>query len=151
MRKSNFALRLQPSLREEARKLAEAEGVALNQLINVSVAEKLSALRTESYITENCPAPRLTFAVEFARRAITEKSVARCPERGHERTKSDVLRCPGHVRLAPDSGPMTDIGRGQFRANKRPSAWQQGLSITSSEKKKRSRQAPPLLGPPLPD
>ena len=44
MRKSNFALRLQPSLLEEARKLAEAEGVALNQLINVAVAEKLSAL-----------------------------------------------------------------------------------------------------------
>ncbi len=45
MRKSNFALRLQPSLLEEARKLAEAEGVALNQLINVAVAEKVSALR----------------------------------------------------------------------------------------------------------
>jgi hypothetical protein len=30
MRKSNFALRLQPSLRDEARKLAEAEGVALS-------------------------------------------------------------------------------------------------------------------------
>ena len=33
MRKSNFALRLQPSLLEEARKLAEAEGGVLNQLI----------------------------------------------------------------------------------------------------------------------
>jgi hypothetical protein len=52
MRKSNFALRLQPSLLDEARKLAEAEGVALNQLINVAVAEKLSALRTESYFKE---------------------------------------------------------------------------------------------------
>ena len=51
MRKSNFALRLQPSLLEEARKLAEAEGVALNQLINVAVAEKLSALRTADYFT----------------------------------------------------------------------------------------------------
>ncbi len=49
MRKSNFALMLQPSLLDEARKLAEAEGVALNQLINVAVAEKVSALRTESY------------------------------------------------------------------------------------------------------
>ena len=38
MRKSNFALRLQPSLLEEARKFAEAEGVALNQLINVANA-----------------------------------------------------------------------------------------------------------------
>jgi hypothetical protein len=27
----------------------ESEGVALNQLINVAVAEKLSALRTEEY------------------------------------------------------------------------------------------------------
>jgi hypothetical protein len=33
MRKGNFALRVQPSLLEEARKLAEAEGVAFNQLI----------------------------------------------------------------------------------------------------------------------
>jgi hypothetical protein len=52
MRQSNFALRLQPSLLAEARKLAEAEGVALNQLINVAVAEKLSALRTEEYFRE---------------------------------------------------------------------------------------------------
>ena len=36
MRKSNFALRLQPSLLEEARKLAESEGLALNQLTNVA-------------------------------------------------------------------------------------------------------------------
>ena len=43
MRKSNFALRLQPSLLDEARKVAETEGVALNQLINVAVAEKLRA------------------------------------------------------------------------------------------------------------
>lgn len=52
MKRSNFALRLQPGLLEEARKLAESEGVALNQLINVAVAEKLSALRTEAYFAE---------------------------------------------------------------------------------------------------
>jgi hypothetical protein len=52
MRRSNFALRLQPSLLEELRKAAEAEGVALNQLINVAVAEKVSALRTEDYFRE---------------------------------------------------------------------------------------------------
>ena len=52
MRKSNFALRLQPSLLDEARKVAETEGVALNQLINVAVAEKLSALRTDTYFAE---------------------------------------------------------------------------------------------------
>ena len=52
MRRSNFALRLQPSLLDELRKAAEAEGVALNQLINVAVAEKVSALRTEDYFRE---------------------------------------------------------------------------------------------------
>ncbi len=45
MRKSNFALRLMPSLLADARALAKAEGVALNQLINVAVAEKLAATR----------------------------------------------------------------------------------------------------------
>jgi hypothetical protein len=52
MRRSNFALQLQPSLMEEARKVAESEGVALNQLINVALAEKLSALRTAEYFQE---------------------------------------------------------------------------------------------------
>jgi HicB family len=52
MRRSNFALRLQPSLLEEARKAAESEGVALNQLINVAVAEKVSSLRTQEYFRD---------------------------------------------------------------------------------------------------
>ena len=52
MRRSNVALRLQASLLEEAKRVAESEGVALNQFINVAVAEKLSALRTESYFRE---------------------------------------------------------------------------------------------------
>jgi hypothetical protein len=52
MRRSNVALRLQSSLLDEARRVSEAEGVALNQFINVAVAEKLSALRTEEYFPE---------------------------------------------------------------------------------------------------
>jgi hypothetical protein len=52
MRRSNVALRLQASLLEEAKRVAESEGVALNQLINVAVAEKVSALRTEEYFRE---------------------------------------------------------------------------------------------------
>src|ERR1700690_248323 len=52
MRRRNFALRLQPALLDELRKVAEAEGVALNQLINVAVAEKVSALRTADYFRE---------------------------------------------------------------------------------------------------
>jgi hypothetical protein len=49
MRRSNVALRLQESILEEARRVSDSEGVALNQFINVAVAEKLSALRTEEY------------------------------------------------------------------------------------------------------
>ncbi len=52
MRKSNFALRLQPSLLEELRGVAEAEDTTLNQFINVAVAEKLAALRTEAYFRD---------------------------------------------------------------------------------------------------
>ena len=52
MRRSNFALRVPPSLLAEARKAAEAEGVALNQLINLALAEKVSAMRTEEYFEE---------------------------------------------------------------------------------------------------
>jgi hypothetical protein len=69
MRKSNFALRLQPSLLEEARKLAQTEGVALNQLINVAVAEKLSALRTETYFAERARRASLPKALKILKRA----------------------------------------------------------------------------------
>jgi hypothetical protein len=69
MRKSNFALRLQPSLLEEARKVAESEGVALNQLINVALAEKLSALRTESYFAERAARADVPKALEILKRA----------------------------------------------------------------------------------
>ena len=37
---------------EEAKKIAKAEGVPVNQLINVAVAEKVSALCTEEYVAE---------------------------------------------------------------------------------------------------
>jgi hypothetical protein len=69
MRKSNFALRLQPSLLDEARKLAKAEGVALNQLINMAVAEKVSALRTEAYFAERSGRADLAKALAISRRA----------------------------------------------------------------------------------
>lgn len=49
---SNYALRLQASLMEELRRVVEEEGTTLNQFINVAVAEKLAALRTERYFRE---------------------------------------------------------------------------------------------------
>jgi hypothetical protein len=69
MRKSNFALRLQPSLLDEARKAAQEEGVALNQLINVAVAEKLSALRTERYFAERAARANIPKALAILKRA----------------------------------------------------------------------------------
>jgi hypothetical protein len=52
MQRSNFALRLQPSLLAELKRLAKEEGVAVNQLINVAVAEKLSAMGTARFMIE---------------------------------------------------------------------------------------------------
>ena len=52
MGRSRYPLRLHPSLMEEARKAAESEGVALNQLFNVAVAEKLAGLRTVTRFQE---------------------------------------------------------------------------------------------------
>ena len=69
MRKSNVALRLQPSLLDEARRVAESEGVALNQLINVAVAEKLSALRTDDYFRERAARANIEKAKRILRRA----------------------------------------------------------------------------------
>ena len=69
MRRSNFALRVQKSLLEEARKLAEAEGVALNQFINVALAEKLAAIRTASYFRERASRGNARKALKVLARA----------------------------------------------------------------------------------
>ena len=69
MRRSNVALRLQSSLLEEAKRVSEAEGVALNQFINVAVAEKLSALRTEDYFRERAERGNARKAKRILKRA----------------------------------------------------------------------------------
>ncbi len=87
MRKSNFALRLQPSLLDEARKLAAAEGVALNQLINVAVAEKVSALRTESYIAERAARADIPQALRVLKRAGVGRPAAQGDELSRPKRK----------------------------------------------------------------
>jgi len=69
MRRSNVALRLLPSRLDEARRVSESEGVALNQFINVAVAEKLSALRTEEYFRERAARADLPTAKRILKRA----------------------------------------------------------------------------------
>ncbi|MBZ5580384.1 MAG: hypothetical protein LAP40_27845 [Acidobacteriia bacterium] len=68
-----MALRLQTSLLDEARRVAESEGVALNQLINVAVAEKLSALRTEEYFRERAARANIAKAKGILRRTGRRK------------------------------------------------------------------------------
>ena len=91
MRKSNFALRLQPSLLAEARKVADNEGVALNQLINVALAEKLSALRTASYFGERAARADIPEALRILDRAGV----------GEPLVKGDELPDPAPKRRAP--------------------------------------------------
>jgi hypothetical protein len=80
MRRSNVALRLQVSILEEARRVSETEGVALNQFINVAVAEKLSALRTEDYFRER----GLRGDVAKAKRILKRAGRAQTPVPGDE-------------------------------------------------------------------
>ncbi len=49
---STLSLRLPNSLHENVRKLAEAEGVSINQFISTAVAEKMSALMTADYLRD---------------------------------------------------------------------------------------------------
>ena len=63
----HFALTLQPSLMEEAKKVAK--GVALNRLINVAVAEKVSAVRTEEYFAERAAKGDIKKAFQVLKRA----------------------------------------------------------------------------------
>ena len=72
MRQSSFPLRLASSLQEEARKTAESEGISLNQLINLAVAEKVSALRTEEFFRERGARANVKKARKILKRAGKE-------------------------------------------------------------------------------
>ncbi len=56
---------------DEVRAVAKAEGVPVNQLINVAVAEKLSAMRTATYFAERAARGEVGQALEVLRRAGT--------------------------------------------------------------------------------
>lgn len=97
MRRSNFALRLQPSLLEELRKIAELEGVALNQLINVAVAEKVSALRTEEYFRERAVRANRAQTLRILERSGKGKSPRAEDELSPSVKLSSVLKKPART------------------------------------------------------
>ncbi len=49
---STLSLRLANSLHDEVKNLAKKEGISINQFIASAVAEKMSALMTDDYLTE---------------------------------------------------------------------------------------------------
>ena len=68
MSRNNYALRLQTSLMNEVRKLVAEEGTTINQFINVAVAEKLAALRTERYLRDRAARADVPEAIALLKR-----------------------------------------------------------------------------------
>lgn len=49
---STISLRLPESLHQQARQLAQQENISINQLVATALAEKMSALMTETYLEQ---------------------------------------------------------------------------------------------------
>lgn len=74
-----LSVRLPESLHAQLKQLAQQEGVSINQLIVLSVAEKMSALRTEEYFKE-----RASCADRAAFLAVLDKAPDVPPPPGDE-------------------------------------------------------------------
>ena len=72
---SNYALRLQSSLKAEAEKLAAQEGTTLNQFINVAVAEKIAALKTVAYLEQRAARGSADEALRILEKAGADEPV----------------------------------------------------------------------------
>ena len=76
---STLSLRLPNSIHRHAKRLAETEGISINQLISTAIAEKLSAIDTERYLSERAaPASAAKF------RRVLSKVPKVDPEPGDE-------------------------------------------------------------------
>ena len=87
MRRSNVALRLQTSILEEARRVSDTEGVALNQFINVAVAEKLAHLQHEDWLARR---PKATQASIAKALEILDRPTRHAPEEADKLPKGYV-------------------------------------------------------------
>lgn len=76
---SNISLRLPDSLHRSLRDLAERDNVSINQFITTAVAEKVSALATESYLKE-----RAQRADKRKFKKVLTKVAKRAPQTGDE-------------------------------------------------------------------
>jgi hypothetical protein len=82
---STLSLRLPSSIHRHAKRLAEEEGVSVNQLISLAVAEKLAALDAERYVQA-----RAAKASEAKFRRVLAKVPATVPDPGDERAPPSV-------------------------------------------------------------
>ncbi len=67
---STISLRLPASLHKKVRELAKREGVSINQMITLALAEKISAMLTEEYLSERA---------SRASREAFERAMAKVP------------------------------------------------------------------------
>ena len=67
----SLSLRLPDSLHRKVRELAAKEAISINQFITIAVAEKMSALLTEDYLTERA---------QRADPAVVDRILARVPD-----------------------------------------------------------------------
>ncbi len=76
---SALNLRLPNSIHRHIKEIASEEGVSINQLITIAIAEKISALRTENYLKK-----RALRADRKAFKNILDSVPDRPPLRGDE-------------------------------------------------------------------
>jgi len=67
-RTSNYALRLLTSLKQEAERSAREDGATLNQFINLAVAEKLAAMKTDVMLRDRAARADLAWFDAFMAR-----------------------------------------------------------------------------------
>jgi hypothetical protein len=132
MRKCTVALQLQPSLLEEVRGTAIAEGVSMNQLITGAVAEQLSDLRAAGCCRERTTRSRIPRAPEILSPAAVgnrRSRAASCRLRPDAWTQDLSLhaasaartgsrRCPACRPAAPVDGAAGSRRRGSRRSIK---------------------------------
>ena len=108
-------MRLQSSLLEQVRRLAEQEATSINQFINVAVAEKLSAMEVASYFRERAKRANIPEALALLDRLGTEP-----PRPGDELEPGGTGRNPSAPNFrpakqsrgsVPQSGNRGDDGR----------------------------------------
>lgn len=88
MERSNFALRLLPSLHKAAQRVADRENCSLNQLINLALAEKIAVLDAEHW------AERKKQAAKSGKRDVLRRLAGNEPPREGDELPEGFKKAP---------------------------------------------------------